>query len=162
MLENKIIVFIALLFINLSALAGSYDHNNLVLRTATKESAIESAEQYYAHLNRGMTRQQLDYYWTDNKAEEFDALILRMAETTGKELVQESQRLMDLSHMESRCEERLLTKAKTYGVESKTAKLNYSVRHICASWKKPSYRTVTLKFSAGVKRWLIDKIEGEE
>ena len=162
MLKTKIIAFVALLFINSLSLAGPSVHHNSVLRKATKESAVEFAEQYYAHLNRGMTRQQLGYYWTDKKAEELDALTVKMAEITGKGVAQESQRLMDLSHMESRCEELLLTKAKTYGVESKTAKLNYRVSHTCASWKKPSDRTVTLRYSADVKRWLIDQIEDEE
>ncbi len=162
MFNTKIIAFIGLSLINSLTLARPSDHHNPVLRKATKESAIEFVEQYYGHLNRGMTRKQLSYYWTDRKVEELDGLTFRMAEITGKDLAQESQRLMDLSHMEARCEDLLLANVKTYGTERKTAKLNYNVNYTCASWKKPSYRTITLRFSMEEEHWLINKIEDGE
>ncbi len=108
-----------------------------------------------------MSRKQLRYYLTDDKVEEFDALTVSMTEITGKDLVQESQRLMDLAHMKSRCEDLELTKAKVYGTQPRRAKLSYTVSYTCADWKKPHNRTITLRFSTDDNHWLIGKIVNE-
>lgn len=161
MRNSKIIAALGCLLIVSPCMAGQSEQHNPVLRNASKESAVEFAEKYYAHLNRGMSRKQLRYYWSDDKVAEFDALIFSMAEITGKEPVLESQRLTDLAHMESRCEELELTKAKTYGAQPRKAKLIYAVSYTCTEERAPSERTMTLRFSTDDKHWFIDKIENE-
>ena len=92
-------------------LAGPPERHDPAFRNATKETAIEFVGKYYAHMDRGMSRRHLESYWTEDKIEQLDKLTVSIAERTGKALVHESQRLMDLEHMESRCEDIDLVKA---------------------------------------------------
>ena len=160
--NKKILVLMGAALISSVTLAGQSEPHNPALRKATKESAIQFVGNYYSHLNRGMSRQQFDSYWTAKKAVDMDELTVRISEITGKELRQESQRLMDLAHMEAKCEEIELSSAKTYGADDRKAKLTYVVSYSCASWKSESQRTVTLQYSTANKSWLIDRIENEE
>lgn len=143
-------------------LAGPPERHDPAFRNATKETAIEFVAKYYAHMDRGMSRRHLESYWTEDKIEQLDKLTVSIAERTGKELVHESQRLMDLEHMESRCEDIDLVKAKAYGSPSRKAKLEYVVNNHCESWRGSFSRTINLRFSSDQKHWLIDEIEDGE
>ena len=160
--NKKVLVLMGATLISSVTLAGQSERHNPALRNATKESAIQFVGNYYSHLNRGMSRQQFDSYWTAKKAVEMDELTVRVSEITGKELRQESQRLMDLAHMEAKCEEIELSSAKTFGAADRKAKLRYNVRSTCADWKSSTQRTVTLQYSTVNRSWVIDRIENEE
>jgi hypothetical protein len=162
MINIRFIAVLGSLLIVLPCMAGQIARHNLVHRNANKESAVEFAEKYHAHLNRGMSMEHLISYWSEDKVREFEELAATMADFTGKEPAMESQRLMDLMYLESRCEKLDLTNVKTYGMLSQMAKLYYVVSYTCTKWKEPSKRTMTLRFLTVSKHWYIDKIEDEE
>lgn len=84
---------------------------------------------------------------------------LCLAGKTGKEPIRESQRLMDLQHMGSTCEDMELVKANVYGSTSKKAKLKYAVKNNCNNTDTLVTRTITLQYSSRQRHWLIDPVE---
>lgn len=162
MAKTKSAVLFGSLVTSSLCLAGSPDRQDPAFSNATEATALKFVDSYYAHMDRGMSRKHLENYWTEGKLEDFDTLTVSIANITGKDLVQESQRLMDLQHMDAKCEELELSKAETYGPPSSRSKLEFIVKNICADWKGPITRTIALRFSTEHKQWLIHDIEDGE
>lgn len=159
MMKAKNLVILGCSMISGLCLAGPQDRHMPAPANATKKTAIEFIQGYYDHLDRGVSREHLDYYWTDDRTENLDLLAITIAGKTGKEPIRERQRLLDLQHMESRCEDLELTKANVYGSPSKKAKLKYKVKNHCKSTDSQATRTITLQYSFRQRHWLIDRIE---
>lgn len=162
MKKTKYAALLGGLAISSLCLAATPEHHDPASRNATKETAIDFVAKYYARMDQGMSRMHLESYWTQDKIEQFEKLTVSIAETTGKEPGHESQRLMDLEHMESLCEDINLVKAKTYTRPWSWAKLEYVVTNHCDNWRGSFSRIINLRFSFDQKHWLIDEIEDGE
>lgn len=147
------------LIVSTHCFAHTRNHVRSLPESLPNESAIEFLARYYRHLERGMAREHLDSYWSQEKLAQFDRLAIRIAERTQVDVGREHRRLMDLANMEARCELAELVALKEYGIYPNKAKTEYVVTNHCADRKLPFRRIISLHYSSGTGHWLIDSIE---
>jgi len=128
---------------------------------ATEESAKQFVTEFYNHLRRGMGRDHLASYYTENMLEEYDEVIREVGSEAKGDLAIVARRLLDLDMMNARCELLENTEVKVYGLNLRKAKLSYQVSPQCASWKNEKQRLVFLTYHTYKERWVISKIEEE-
>ncbi|UZE97280.1 hypothetical protein [Alkalimarinus alittae] len=137
--------------------AREIDH----LKGATEKSAIEFVDGFYHEVREGMSRSDLQYYFSSDENKILDLSIIIMSEWSNKATEIETQHFMDLMNIEARCESLELESMSLSGMYTKYARLNYKVTNICTETINPNKREVKLEYPGTTKRWIIESIQAK-
>ena len=163
MRKNKEVIICICLLLSTNAIAGPAQKTfHAIPGGSTKETALAFVEEYYQHLYRGISLNNLKQYWSDSKIDEFNSVAKEMSNVSGSSQFVDMQRLLDVEHANARCEKAELVDIQTTWKINRKAKLEYSVKSVCKDWIKPWSRHIAMKYSRSDNRWSIYSITNSE
>lgn len=157
MAQTKGILLILVLLLSAKCIAKP-SNNFHIHDGSTKDSAIKFVEKYDGHLKRGISLNNLNMYWSALKRQEFNRVARVISKVSGNRIFVELQRMIDIEHTNSLCQEVDLVDVKTTYRIHRKAKLTYSVKNRCKDWVRPMKRVVAMKYLHKEDRWVIDSI----
>lgn len=126
--------------------------------TGTVKNAIKFMDSYYQDVRQGVTFNAYSEYYTNSYSMDIERQIKVMSRTMNTDIESSKSHWLDYERMSLQCEERMLTKAKTWGYGFTRAVLEYAVSDACSEHQDVSLRTIELLYSAKSDNWQIERI----
>lgn len=159
MRKNKEVIICFCLLLPSNCIAGPAKKTFFEIpEGSTEDAAVAFVEKYDAHLHRGMSLRNIKEYWSDDKLEEFNTVAKNIAKVSGNSQFVERQRLIDLEHINARCEKGELVNVTTKWKIHRKAILTYSFKNLCKDGKKPMKRVIAMEYNRHNNHWSIQSI----